>query len=359
MPVPAEMLLGRTDQSECSQAAKDLVAGRRILVTGSAGSIGSELVRQLLGMGPSGVYRLDIDEGRLHGVQLRLSDRGFAPDDEVILADIRDRRRVEQVFQSVRPEIVFHAAALKHLNLLERFPAEGVKTNIAGTHALIDAAASSGVERFINVSTDKAADPTSVLGATKRVAELLIQANSIGKCAFASVRFGNVLGSRGSFCDTLAHQVAHGQPVTVTHPDVTRFFMSIPEAVGLVIQASTVADGGETYVLDMGEPVKIMNLIERYVDFLGVPMPEIVFTGLYPGEKLHESLFSEYETDRPTGHSRIWTAPASGVAHDFSRHLDSLYAMVNNNAPAPSIKLALSMLAPTYLSTTESVKQSA
>ncbi len=181
----------------------------------------------------------------------------------------------------------------------------------------------------------------------------------MGDNAFASVRFGNVLGSRGSFYDTLVHQVAQGLPITVTHPDVTRFFMSIPEAVGLVIQAGALAAGGETYVLDMGAPVKITQLIERYIDFLGLPMPEITFTGLHPGEKLHEALFSEDETNRPTGHPRIWSAPPSGVGYDFPRQLESLYAMVQNNAPAPSIKLALSALAPTYLSAADSIRQTA
>ena len=332
--IAAEVLLGRPEQPTYSDAARQLLHGKRVLVTGSAGSIGSELVRQLLKLSPERVYRLDIDEGRLHGMQLSLCDRGFVADDEVLLADIRDRRRVQEVFESVRPEIVFHAAALKHLNLLERYPAEGVKTNVAGTHALVDAALHSGVERFINISTDKAADPTSVLGATKRVAELLVQANAVGETAFASVRFGNVLGSRGSFYDTMTHQIAQGRPVTVTHPEVTRFFMSIPEAVGLVVQASTEARSGGTYVLDMGQPVKIVDLVRRYAGLLGVPTPQITFTGLHPGEKLHEVLFSDKEVNLRTSHPRIWTAPVSGVGREFAVQLEELYELAHDNAPA-------------------------
>lgn len=339
--VPPGALLGRRSHAETSPAARDLIAGRRVLVTGSAGSIGSELVRQLLRLDPAAVYRLDLDEGRMHALQLGLTSRGFEPDDHVVLADIRDRRRLERTFAVLRPDVVFHAAALKHLNLLERFPGEGVRTNVGGTHAVIDAALQAGVGRLINVSTDKAADPVSVLGATKRLAELLVQINAIGETAVASVRFGNVLGSRGSFYDTLSHQLRTGRPVTITDPGVTRFFMSIPEAVGLVIQAAVTADRGETYVLDMGDPVRILDLVDRYVALNGLPAPEIRITGLQPGEKLHETLFGSHERHVPTSHPRIRMAPADVVGADFTARLTNLYDLTDGVATDTEIRSAL------------------
>ncbi|MGE0877190.1 MAG: SDR family NAD(P)-dependent oxidoreductase [Acidimicrobiia bacterium] len=300
----ASALLGRQTTPPCGAEAIAMLAGRRVLVTGAAGSIGSELVRQVHAAGAH-VFLLDVDESRLHAVMLDISGSGLLDDDRVVLADIRDARRVRRVFADVKPDIVFHAAAQKHLPLLERYPCEGVKTNVIGTDLVLDAAVAAGVERFILVSTDKAADPTSVLGATKRLAECLVGSVPAGATKCASVRFGNVLGSRGSFLETLAHQINEGLPVTVTDPEVTRYFMTIPEAVGLVIEAAAMADHGEIYVLDMGEPVRIIDLVERYVTLAGADEPDVRFTGLRPGEKLHEALFGLGEDHRATAHPRI------------------------------------------------------
>ena len=304
--LPVSVLLDRAASVEHGEAARSLVRGRRILVTGAAGSIGSEIAIQAADMGGE-VYLLDLDESRLHSVKLRLTGDGLLDDDVVVLADIRDRVRLLRAFEAVRPEIVFHAAAHKHLPLLQRYPSEGVKTNVRGTEHVVAAAESVGVERMILVSTDKAADPTSVLGTTKWLAECITEdAARTGSTRMASVRFGNVLGSRGSFLDTLRHQVDRGLPVTVTDPEVTRYFMTIPEAVSLVIEAAVLAEAGETYVLDMGEPMRIVELVHRYAALLGHKRPEVRFTGLRPGEKRDEILFSMGEVREQTANPRIW-----------------------------------------------------
>lgn len=309
------------------QAIK-LIAGKRILVTGAGGSIGSELVRQLHGLASAEVFLLDHDESGMHALQLELFGHGLLDDERTILADIRDRLTIHRVMQDVRPDIVFHAAAHKHLPLLERYPSEGVKTNVLGTQNVVSAAVDAGVERFINVSTDKAASPTSVLGATKRLAELIVADHAGRGTKVASVRFGNVLGSRGSFLHSLAFQVANGWPVTVTHPDVTRFFMTIPEAAGLVIEAATMADGGETYVLDMGEPVRIVDLVERFVDMTSASEPTIKFTGLRAGEKLHEELLDGAEIRLPTGHPAIEAMHARDITGpNFRASIDELFGL--------------------------------
>ncbi len=273
------------------------LAGRRVLVTGAGGSIGSELCRQIAGFGPAELMMLDRDESALHALQLRLHGQAWLDLPEVILADIRDREALLGLFEKRRPEVVFHAAALKHVNMLEQYPSEGWKTNVLGTLNVLEAGCAVGVDRFINVSTDKAADPVNVLGKTKRIAERLTAAYA-GRNAgrFLSVRFGNVLGSRGSVLETFAAQIARGGPVTVTHPDVTRYFMTVAEAVELVIQAGAIGDAGEVLVLDMGTPVRIADVAASLIDLSDSPI-NILFTGLRPGEKLHENLFGEGEGD--------------------------------------------------------------
>jgi len=305
-----DQLIGRTTDVSYTAAARSGVRGRRVLVTGAGGSIGGELVRQLHQLDPAAVYLLDHDEGALHAMQLELHGHGLLTDERIILADIRDYEALYREFQRVRPEVVFHAAAHKHLPLLERYPAEGVKTNVLGTANVLLAAEATGVGAVVNISTDKAAAPSSVLGATKRVAEMLTALRSGNEMKVASVRFGNVLGSRGSFLPTLDWQVRHGLPVTITDPDVTRFFMTIPQAAALVIEAAQMADNGETYVLDMGEPVRIVDLVDRYAATVGQPAPRIVYTGLRPGEKLHEELVDGGERRRATDHPHIWCTVA-------------------------------------------------
>ncbi|GIF72647.1 polysaccharide biosynthesis protein [Asanoa siamensis] len=337
-------LIGRDVTITYSAQARASVDGKRFLVTGAGGSIGSEIVRQLVSLGAGAVYMLDHDEGALHALQLELRGHGLLQDDTVLLADIRDGRTLRRIFAEVAPTTVFHAAAHKHLPLLERFPAEAVRTNVLGTANTVRAAAAAGVRRFVNVSTDKAAAPVCVLGATKRVAEVVTAREAKPGTAVASVRFGNVLGSRGSLLPTLHWQLTHGVPVTVTDRAATRFFMTIPEASSLVIEASAMASTGETYVLDMGTPVSIQGLVNRYARHLGVPAPRIEYTGLRPGEKLHEELSDGAETRGSTEHERIWrmtsTAPcptdfparlqrlghaaASGRDHAIRAHLWSL-----------------------------------
>ena len=315
--IRVEGLLGRREVHVVSQKAATLIAGRRVLVTGAGGSIGSELCRQIRCFSPESLYLLDHDESNLHRLQLEITGSGLLDADEIIIADIRDQRRIDQVFAATRPELVFHAAAHKHLPLLERHPCEAVKSNVRGTQILVDAAVRHGTSRFVLISTDKAADPTSVLGASKRLAELVVQRAAGGPVTLASVRFGNVLGSRGSFLSVLADQIARDQPVTVTHPDVSRFFMTVEEAVGLVLETAAMAEYAETFVLDMGEPVQIVSLVRNYAEQLKVPNVEIRYTGLRPGEKLAEKVFSDAEERVPSAHPKIWATRCTEPPADF------------------------------------------
>ena len=330
-PVSPADLLGRGYDTVYSPTARQLVAGKRVLVTGAGGSIGSELVRQLQGLGAGVVFRLDHDEAALHSLQMELEGNGLLNDDRIVLADIRDRGTLGRILQGIKPDIVYHAAAHKHLPLLERHPDEGVKTNVLGTSNVVSAAVAAGVSRFVNVSTDKAARPTSVLGSTKRLAEMVVSSYAGGGTRVASVRFGNVLGSRGSFLQSLSWQVAHARPVTITDEAVTRYFMTIPEAAGLVIEASVMAQGGETYVLDMGEPVRIVDLVHRYVTLSGSPEPEISYTGLRPGEKLHEELLDGAERCQVTAHPRIWCVRADqAVEPSFRERVKALAGLAES-----------------------------
>ena len=298
-------LLGRRAIETDVDSIASYLRGRRVLVTGAGGSIGSELCRQINAFSPSKLVMLDRDESALHAVQLSIDGHGLLDSRNLVVADIRDASRIDEVFSEHDPHVVFHAAALKHLPLLELYPVEGWKTNVEGTNHVLRAAAKSGVTHFVNVSTDKAADPTSVLGYTKRIAEQLTAwyANRT-RGDWVSVRFGNVLGSRGSVLEGFRAQIAAGGPVTVTHRDVTRYFMTPKEACQLVIQAAAVGDRGEALVLDMGEPVRILEVAERLVASSSHPI-EIVFTGLREGEKLHESLVSEVELDIRRAHPLI------------------------------------------------------
>lgn len=298
-------LLGRDQVRTDIEAIAGRFTGRRILVTGAGGSIGAELCRQLHQLRPAELIMLDRDESALHAIQLELNGRALLDSDELVLADIRDAARMREVLARYQPQIVFHTAALKHLPLLERFPAEALKSNVWGTFNVLEAAAACGVESFVNISTDKAADPASVLGYSKRIAERLT-ADMAGRTGrgYLSVRFGNVLGSRGSVLTTFGAQVAAGGPITVTDPEVCRYFMTAGEAVQLVLQAAVLGHGGETLVLDMGEQVKIADIARRMASGAGDPV-EIVYTGLRPGEKLTESLLSSGEVDRRPYHPLI------------------------------------------------------
>ncbi len=288
----SDLLPRATVQTDLSPVAA-MLSGRRILVTGAGGSIGSEIVRQCLEFDDVEVTALDNDETHLHDGLAMWRATGFEPSS--VLCDVRDQLRLEQVFEQVRPEVVFHAAAHKHVPILEQWPAEAVKTNVLGTAKVLRAVEKFGVERFVLISTDKAVDPSSVMGASKRVAEMLTQsaAARANGTIFTAVRFGNVLGSRGSVVPTFMAQIQAGGPVTVTDPRMTRYFMTVPEAVQLVLQSGALASGGEVFVLDMGEPVRIMDLASRLIRLSGlVPGRDIQIdiTGMRPGEKLEEVL---------------------------------------------------------------------
>ncbi len=331
-------LLGRRAVTAEVASVREPIAGQRVLVTGAGGSIGAELCRQLHRLGPPPLIMLDRDESALHAVQLTLHGRALLDSEETVLADIRDQHRVGEVFARFRPDIVFHAAALKHLPLLERCPAEALKSNVLGTLAVLEAAADHGVRSFVNISTDKAANPVSVLGYSKRITERLtayMSARAGGR--YLSVRFGNVLGSRGSVLTTLSAQVAAGGPVTVTDPDVSRYFMLADEAVHLVLQAAAIGRAGEVLVLDMGEPVRIADMARRLAASCGREA-RIVFTGLRPGEKLVEDRLAPGETDQRPNHPLISQVPVPPLSADEVTDLDP-------HADADSLRRALARLA--------------
>ncbi|GAA2108635.1 nucleoside-diphosphate sugar epimerase/dehydratase [Kocuria atrinae] len=321
--IAMEDLIGRRPVDIHVDAIAGYVTGKRVLVTGAGGSIGSELCRQLVGFEPAELIMLDRDETGLQSTQISITGRGLLDGNDTVLADIRDTESLEHIFERRQPEVVFHAAALKHVSLLEQFPDEAWKTNVMGTLNVLNAAAKVDVDVFVNVSTDKAANPTTALGHSKRVAEKLTawMAGQTGK-RYASVRFGNVFGSRGSMLPLFAEQIRQGGPITVTHADATRYFMTIPEACQLVIQAGAIASGGEVLILDMGEPVRILDVAERLRAMSGREDVEIVITGLRHGEKLHEDLIGAGESDERPLHPKISHAKAERLdpAH-LDRHV--------------------------------------
>ena len=308
--VKVEDLLGREQvKLDIKKIARD-VEGRTVMVTGAGGSIGSELCRQIARFKPWRLLMLDNYENSLYYLDLELK-KGF-PDIEIIpiISCVRDKERLDNLFASYRPDLVFHAAAHKHVPLMEYNPGEAVKNNIFGTRNLLEVADRYKVDKFVLISTDKAVNPTNVMGATKRVAEMLVQAmNKRSQTKYMAVRFGNVLGSNGSVIPLFKKQIATGGPVTVTHEEVTRYFMTIPEAVQLVIQAAALGRGGEVFVLDMGEPVKIIDLAKDLIKLSGLKLGEdidIEITGLRPGEKLYEELLHDTENNISTEHERIF-----------------------------------------------------
>jgi len=303
--ISAEDLIGRHPVDTNVEDIAGYITGRRVLVTGAGGSIGSELCRQLAKFGPGELIMLDRDETGLQMAQIGTTGHGLLDTKEVVLADIRESETLDDIFAARRPEVVFHAAALKHLPMLEQYPDEAWKTNVLGTLNVINAARAVGVSTFINISTDKAANPTSVLGHSKRVAEKLTAwaADDTG-VRYLSVRFGNVIGSRGSMLPTFQALIAAGGPLTVTHPEVTRYFMTIPEACQLVIQAGGIGRPGEVLILDMGEPVRILDVAKRMIAMSGEAI-EIVYTGLREGEKLHEELVGRHEALERPYHPKI------------------------------------------------------
>ena len=330
-------VLGRKQLDTDIEAIAEYLTGRRVLVTGAGGSIGSELCRQIHRFAPGKLMMLDRDESALHAVELSIYGQALLDSDKVILCDIRDRPALNAVFAEAAPDVVFHAAALKHLPMLEQYPAEALKTNIVGTQNVLDAAEWAGVSTFVNISTDKAANPCSVLGYSKRIAESITAAKSrTAAGTYVSVRFGNVLGSRGSVLTAFAQQIARGGPLTITHPEVTRYFMTIEEACQLVIQAAAIGRPGEALVLDMGKPVRIVDVAHQLMEQSGQKV-RIDYTGLRDGEKLHEELFARDEpVDQRPAHPLVSHVPVPLAAPDDVASLPA-------NGPARAVRDAMAV----------------
>jgi FlaA1/EpsC-like NDP-sugar epimerase len=318
-----DRLLKRRPVNLDTPEVQRFLAGKRVLVTGAGGSIGSEICRQTLRFLPQRLIMVEQAESALFEIDQELRQRWLGADLASYIADITDKKRIARIFAAERPHVIFHCAAHKHVPMMELNPGEAIKNNVFGTKTVADAAASAGAAAFVMVSTDKAVNPTSVMGATKRVAELYIQslnARRDGKGRFLAVRFGNVLGSSGSVVPIFRKQIEKGGPVTVTHPDMRRYFMTIPEASQLVLQAGAIGQGGEIFVLDMGRPVRILDLAREMIRQAGKRPDDdiaIEFTGVRAGEKLFEELAGPQERTRPTSHEkiRVWELPAAAPDH--------------------------------------------
>lgn len=320
--ISAEDLLGRELCAVDEAACAHIIAGGVVMVTGAAGSIGSELCRQVLALKPRILLMLDNNETGLHDllISLQISDTSQVLP---IVADVTNHARLEAIFARYRPHVVFHVAAYKHVPMMEHHPDEAVRVNVLGTAIVSDLAAHYSVERFVFISTDKAVNPSSIMGATKRVGELLMLANAARKpvgqrrTLFTTVRFGNVLGSRGSVVPTFVRQIEQGGPLTITHPEMTRFFISISEAVSLVIQAATMTEGGDIFMLDMGQPIRIEDLAHKMIRLRGLRPGQdiaIAYSGVRPGEKLHEQLISAEEEQLPTVHRKLFRIRSQAFA---------------------------------------------
>lgn len=328
--VTIEDLLGRDPVRLDWDLIRSAFSGKRVLVTGAGGSIGSELCRQLVKLGPEQLILLENSEFALYRIEMELNHNGNTGILQPVLCDVRDARTVNRLLQETCPEIVFHAAAYKHVPMVELNPQAGVSTNVFGTCRLAQAAVRAGVKKFVMISTDKAVNPANIMGTTKRIAEIYCQnLNERGRdTAFVTTRFGNVLGSSGSVVPLFQKQIAQGGPVTVTHRDIERFFMTIPEACQLVLQAAAMSRGGEIFVLDMGEPVKIDHLARQLIRLSGYEPDvdiHVVYTGLRPGEKLYEELFHQNEVLNKTSHSKIFLAQSRSFNWDvLQENLENL-----------------------------------
>ncbi|HEV8379181.1 MAG TPA: nucleoside-diphosphate sugar epimerase/dehydratase [Tepidisphaeraceae bacterium] len=333
-------LLGREPVCLDTPELQRFLAGKSILVTGAGGSIGSEICRQSMKFCPRRLVLLERAENALFEIDRELRERWIGADIRPCLADICDEERIDSIFKEERPDVVFHCAAHKHVPLMEENPGEAVKNNVFGTKIVADAAVDAGCHAFVMVSTDKAVNPTSVMGATKRCAELYVQSlNGGGGTRFVAVRFGNVIGSSGSVVPIFQKQIAAGGPVTVTHPDMKRYFMTIPEASQLVMQAGAIGRGGEIFILDMGEPVKILDLAIQMIVRNGLKPDEdiqIKFTGIRPGEKLYEELSATNEQTRPTSQEkiRVWQLPIAST-----EQVELMLEILSNSLPAGPTKI--------------------
>lgn len=352
--VEIEDLLGRDAIHLDNKNIQSLIKGKTVLVTGGGGSIGSELCRQIMKYTPEKLVILDIYENNLYDIEIELKAEYPKGQTEAVVASVRDKARLKEVFKEFKPSLVFHAAAHKHVPLMENNPLEAIKNNVFGTYNVVNCANEYGVEKFVLISTDKAVNPTNIMGASKRLCEMIVQAkNKVSKTEYVAVRFGNVLGSNGSVIPLFKKQIEKGGPVTVTHKDITRFFMTIPEAVQLILQAVTYAEGGEIFVLDMGEPVKIYDLAVSLIKLLGyepnVDIP-IQITGLRPGEKLYEEILMEEEGLQATKHNKIFVSqPMHLEMKELQEKLNILDKLeYDENYSRNYIKQVMKDVVPTY-----------
>lgn len=355
--VAVEDLLGRDPVKVDNRMIGEYVTGKVVMITGGGGSIGSELCRQIARFSPKKLIVVDICENYAYEIQQELKRKHPELQVEVLIASVRNTNRINDIMGTYHPDIIYHAAAHKHVPLMEDSPNEAVKNNVFGTYKTAEAAAKNGVKRFVMISTDKAVNPTNIMGATKRICEMIIQSfNRKYDTEFVAVRFGNVLGSNGSVIPLFRKQIEEGGPVTVTHPDIVRYFMTIPEAVSLVLQAGAFAKGGEIFVLDMGEPVKILDLAKNMIRLSGYVPDEdikIVFSGLRPGEKLYEELLMAEEGMQQTANEMIYIGkPIVFEEEEFYKGLETLAQMAKDESG--DIRAMIHKLVPTYKENKES-----
>jgi len=362
--VSVEDLLGREPIQLDVSSISGYLADQVVLVTGAGGSIGSELCRQIIQFKPQKLLLLGHGENSIYEIELELKKRYPDINLEPIIADVQDKQILINVFKKHQPQVIFHAAAHKHVPLMESNPLEAVKNNILGTHNIATCAHEFAVERFVMVSTDKSVNPTNVMGATKNAAEMIVQSlDQISQTRFASVRFGNVLGSRGSVIPLFKRQIEEGGPVTVTHPEMIRYFMTIPEAVQLIIQTGAIASGGEVFILDMGKPVRIVDLAKDLIRLSGLEPDKdikIVFSGVRPGEKLFEELLTTEEGATGTKHERIYVGKPSHTPYeDIKRMIQQFEYLVlkKETSPPEEVRKVLAQWVKTYKTTDHSVKK--
>lgn len=331
--------------------------GKRVLITGAAGSIGSEIMRQVSNFNPYKLILIDQAETPLHDIRLELQDRWRDIDAETIVADISNFSRLEMIFKKYRPQYIFHAAAYKHVPMMEDNVSESIQVNVAGTRILADLAVKYNAEKFVMISTDKAVNPTNVMGCSKRLAEIYVQSlakklqkSNESSVKFITTRFGNVLGSNGSVIPRFRDQIQRGGPVSVTHPDIIRYFMTIPEACRLVLEAGSMGEGGEIYIFDMGEPVKIVDLAKRMVSLSGRPNIKIEFTGLRHGEKLYEELLNSKELTKPTHHEKIMIANV--LEYDYDEVKDKIDNLIATSHTYDQMRIVAEMkdIVPEFIS---------
>jgi FlaA1/EpsC-like NDP-sugar epimerase len=338
--VSIDELLPREEIKVDMQKVGEMLTGKRILITGSAGSIGSEMVRQIAPYNPSEMILIDQAETPQHDIRLMMKKNWPDIKAHAVVTSITKKDRMEEVFKKYKPEYVFHAAAYKHVPMMEDNPRESIQNNVYGTKILADLADKYGVKKFVMISTDKAVNPTNVMGCSKRICEIYVQSlNQHSDTQFVTTRFGNVLGSNGSVIPLFEKQIKAGGPVTVTDPNIIRFFMLIPEACKLVLEAGTMGKGGEIFVFDMGKPVKIADLAKRMILLSGAQNIEIKYTGLRPGEKLYEEVLSNDENTKPSFHEKIRIASVREYDYDsVCKDIDELIAISHGEDDMATVK---------------------